>query len=53
MSSPAWGRRALLRLDLLAIGSSGEFRAAEKCLWCALLYFAALALPLALFRIFL
>ena len=41
------------RLDLLESGSSQEFRPAEKCLWCALLYFAVLAVPLAIFRLLL
>jgi hypothetical protein len=41
------------RLDYRAPDGTREFRAAEKCLWCAMLYFAALAVPIAIFRLIL
>ncbi len=52
MPSKGWENRGS-RLDLLAPGHARELRAAEKCVWCALLYFAALSVSLALFRILL
>ncbi|MBI1851188.1 MAG: hypothetical protein HYR85_12670 [Planctomycetes bacterium] len=44
---------AASRLDLRAPDGTREFRPAEKCMWCAILYFTAIALPIAVFRILL
>ena len=42
-----------MALDVRASEGLREFRTAEKCLWCALLYFSALVIPIAICRLLL